>query len=138
MQETLSKSVYDIVTDRILKALDEGVVAWRKPFTTGGAPRNANSNRTYNGLNVFILDCSAYDQGFSDHRWVTYKGALKLGGKVRSGETQKGTAVPWWKLMTIDQVDENGKLVEKTFPYMKFYNLFNVEQCEDLHNLPKI
>lgn len=31
---------FEIITDRILSALDAGTIPWRKPWTCGGAPRN--------------------------------------------------------------------------------------------------
>ena len=48
-------TVYEIVTEQIVRALENGVVPWRKPWSGGHrAPMNI-SGREYRGINVFIL-----------------------------------------------------------------------------------
>ena len=67
----MSNKVYDIVTERILEALDQGTVPWRKPWTAG-IPRNATTNRPYHGINTVLLSLAPY----SDPCWLTYKQAV--------------------------------------------------------------
>ena len=64
----MSNKVYDIVTDKILTALDSGTVPWRKP-SSAGLPQNAVTGRRYNGINVWLLGLAPH----TDHRWLTYK-----------------------------------------------------------------
>ena len=89
----MTNKVYDIVTDRILEALDHGTVPWRKPWTAG-IPRNAVTNRPYHGINTMLLGMSPYN----DQRWLTYRQAGQLGGHVRRGE--RSTMVVFWKQQT--------------------------------------
>jgi antirestriction protein ArdC len=110
---------YKIVFDQIMKALDEGVVPWHKPWKSG-VPMNAITKRPYNGINPWILGIAPY----SDPRWLTYKQAQELGGSVKKGE--KSTYVVFWTMIQ-DKEDEN-----KTFPFLKYFKVFNVEQCENL------
>ncbi len=52
--------VYQIITDRILQALDKGVVPWHKPWKDGNSvdvgivPRRHNGEQ-YRGINVIVL-----------------------------------------------------------------------------------
>lgn len=115
------KSVYEIVTERILDALAKGVVPWRRPWQTD-MPRNLVSGREYRGVNVLLLSC----QGFASPCWLTFKQAKALGGSVKKGE--KGTPVIFWRVY--DGEDENGKS-KKRF-VLRYFTVFNVEQCEGL------
>lgn len=121
--------VYSIVTDRIIDLLEQGVVPWHKPWAGGGTnqfPVNFVSKKAYRGLNVWLLSCA----GFSSPFWVSYKQATELGGQVRKGE--KSTMVVYWKMLeTIDNVTKE----KKTIPMLRYYNVFNVSQCDGL-NIP--
>ena len=86
----MAKSVYEIVTERILEKLEQGTVPWRKPWSAGGAPRNLVSGKEYRGVNIFLLG----SQGFTSPFWVTFKQAKQLGGSVRKGE--RGTPCIFW------------------------------------------
>src|SRR5262245_16501793 len=77
-----SSSVYQIVTDEIIRKLQEGHVPWRKPWKTYGAPRNLISGKPYRGINSFLLACSPHNSPF----WLTFKQAAELSGHVRKGE----------------------------------------------------
>ena len=66
----MSNKVYELVTSKILAALDSGTVPWRKPWTAG-TPRNATSNRPYSGINRVLLGMAPYQ----DSRWLTYRQA---------------------------------------------------------------
>ncbi len=44
--------VYQIVTDKIVAMLEAGVVPWRRPWTSGGLPRNLVTKKPYRGINV--------------------------------------------------------------------------------------
>ena len=44
--------VYPIVTEKIINLLEKGVVPWRRPWTSGGLPRNLVSKKPY-GASMF-------------------------------------------------------------------------------------
>ncbi len=125
------KSAYDIITDRIIAALDAGIVPWRKPWTLSPGTRPQSIvGRAYSGINALVLGLS----GYTDPRWLTFKKAGDLGGNVIKGE--KGTPIVFWKKMS--RVDENeaGEKVIKPFMMLRYYTVFNVEQCEELDIAP--
>lgn len=125
-----SNAVYEIITDRILKMLDEGVVPWRKPWHAETDLPRSIRNRAYRGINVWLL----LFRGYTDPRWLTYKQAVELGGVVKRGE--KGTPVVLWKRLEIEDEDENGNPVKKTIPFLRYYTVFNVEQTEGCNIKP--
>lgn len=125
--QTEKFSAYTAVFNTIMAQLEKGVVPWRKTWVNG-TPFNAVSKKPYRGINFWIL--SSFD--YSDPRWLTMNQANSLKGKIRKGE--KGTPVVFWKMFDTDDVDANGKI--KQIPLLRYYTVFNVEQCEGLDIKP--
>lgn len=124
----MSTAVYEVITDRIVRLLDEGTVPWRKPWRAADMPRSIRG-RAYRGINLWLL----LHRGFSDPRWLTFKQAQQLGGRVRPG--QKGTPVVLWKPLMV--ADPNDSTRQKKVLLLRYYTVFNVEQCDGL-TLPAI
>lgn len=124
--------LYQVVTDKIVAALENGVVPWHKPWRSmlgDDAHRNFVSKKAYRGINVFMLDIVAASEGYDLPYWLTYKQAVKLGGGIRKGE--KGTLVTFWKRIPI-KVEENGEEKTKVIPMLRYFSVFNVAQTEGL------
>lgn len=132
--------IYAIVTEKIINLLEQGVVPWRRPWTSAGLPRNLVSKKSYRGINHFLLSASKYVSPF----WLTMRQANELGGDVRKAE--ESTAVVFWKIDDVKQSteglnnEETGKTRRRFL--LRFYRVWNVEQCElpqvVLDKLPKI
>jgi antirestriction protein ArdC len=118
-------SVYSIVTEQILKQLESGAAPWRRPWTTQ-VPKNLVSGRGYRGINVFLLASNGYGSPY----WLTYKQATERGGHVRKGE--HGTRVVFWKIGTRETEDTDGDTIERKSILLRYYTVFNVEQCEGI------
>src|SRR5216683_5196537 len=133
--------IYAIVTDKIINLLEQGIVPWRRPWTSAGLPRNLVSKKTYRGINSFLLSASKYITPY----WLTLHQANELGGHVRKGE--ESTIVVFWK---VDDLKENAEDADYEQPEQKtrrrfllrYYRVWNLEQCElpqaVLDKLPKI
>ena len=84
-----SFDLYQHVTDQIIRSIESGTPAWRKPWTgdTGGAafPRRSNG-KPYRGINILMLWLTAEEQGYRSPFWFTYRQAQEAGGQVRKGE----------------------------------------------------
>lgn len=119
--------VYQIVTDQIIEMLEQGTIPWSRPWQLH-CPVNLVSKKAYRGINVFLLDCSARQQGYSSPYWVSYKQAQQLGGHVLKGE--KSTIVVFWKFLAFKEKDENGETAFKEIPFLRYYRVFNIEQCD--------
>jgi antirestriction protein ArdC len=63
------------------------------------------------------------------------KQANAKGGKIRKGE--KSTLVIFWKHNTVTQETQSGEITEKQIPLLRYYLVFNVEQCDRL-DLPAL
>ena len=124
--------VYQIITDKVVTLLEQGTVPWQKPWKGGaaGAPKNAVSKKPYRGVNVFMLAVTAEFAGYDSPYWITYKQAQELGGNVRKGE--KATLVVFWKFIDKETTDETGKKHVEQIPFLRYYNVFNACQCENI------
>ncbi len=63
--------------------------------------------------------------------FLTYKQAQERGGNVRKGE--HGYPIVYWKMFTVPkqkQKDNDSDIEEKAIPFMRYYTVFNVEQCD--------
>jgi antirestriction protein ArdC len=121
----MSNKVYEIVNAKILEALEQGNVPWKKPWVAG-IPRNAFSNRQYTGINSILLNLAPY----SDPRWATMKQINQHGGKVRKGE--RSSLVVFWKMQDVTREADDGEVTEKQIPLLRYYLCWNVEQCDGL------
>jgi antirestriction protein ArdC len=126
-------NVYEQVTANILAQLEAGVIPWRKSWRTSSTgptiPTNAHSGKPYRGCNALTLMWTP----FSSNLWVTYKQAQELGYQVRKGE--RSTSVVFWKF--VDRAAKGAQAVTpadgadaKGFAFAKFYNVFNLDQCD--------
>lgn len=121
------RTPYDIVTDRIIQALEAGVVPWRRPWRgRDQLPCNAFSKRPYHGINLLLLSLTPY----TDHRWLTLRQANELGGHVRQGE--HASIAVFWKRLEVEKEDEKQKPQKYSIPLLRYYQVFNAEQCDGL------
>lgn len=121
-------NVYDQITERITGLLEKGTVPWHKPWKAQtGLPRNLITKKPYRGINVFLLLSMSYESPF----WLTFLQVKQLGGTVRKGE--KSCPVVFWKQHTLED-EESGET--KQVPFLRFYHVFNVAQCDGLEDVP--
>jgi len=127
--------VYQIVTDQVISLLEQGKIPWSKPWRGGaaGMPKNAISKKPYRGINTFLLAMTAENKGYDSPYWLTYKQSTDLGGNVKKGE--KSTLVIFYKALEKD--NPNDPANPERYMVLRYYNVFNVAQCENL-DLSKI
>jgi antirestriction protein ArdC len=113
---------YQVITDRIIGQLEKGTVPWHRPWNDATAPKNMISGKQYNGINLLLLN----SLGFESSYFLTYNQAKEQGGHIKRGE--HGFPVIYWNIQK--KVDENGE--ERTIPFLKYFTVFNVAQCEDV------
>ena len=126
-----------MVTDIVIEGLEKDICPWIKPWESasiGGTPKNYNSKREYHASNKIVLTSIMMSKGYEFNYWVTFKGAKDLDGNVKKGE--KGYPVIFWKFIEKTKIDDNGEEVTKTIPMLKYFQVFNISQCEGIE-LPK-
>ena len=119
---------YQDVTDAIIAQLEAGTKPWQKDWQGGSLtmPRRITGQR-YRGINVLLLWASAMQQGLTGDRWMTFKQATDLGGKVRKGS--KGTRIVFFKPL---EVRDPATGEDKKIPMLRTYVVFNSDQVEGL------
>jgi antirestriction protein ArdC len=119
----MSINMYEIVTDRILAELAKGSIPWKKPWSgvSGGAVSRV-TGKSYSLLNQLMLSQVG--------EYLTFNQVQAEGGKVR--KRSKAEMVVFFKPYKVNETDRSGKLVEKTIPLLRYYNVFHIDQCEGI------
>ena len=124
----MSKSVYEMVTDRIIEQLENGVIPWEKPWTgVRSGAFNRVSKKSYSLLNQMLLK--------HDGEYATFKQWQDLGGKIRKGE--KSEIIVFWKVLPIEEEQENSEKITKQIPLLRYINVFHISQVDGVEPLPK-
>ena len=152
------QQIEEAVADRIIELLDQGKLPpWEKDWQDSpyGFPVNTISMKPYRGINRWMTLLTQNIMGYTDPRWLTYRQAETLGGHVRKGENS--TTVVFWKRVTSrrdqeesqranpvsspgDSAGLSGESAPTTYPMLRAYHVFNVEQTEEcrLKPLPEL
>lgn len=119
----MGKSVYEMVTERIIYQLENGIIPWERPWTgiRSGA-HNRVSNKPYSLLNQMLL--------IHDGEYASFKQWTDMGGKIKKGE--KSEIVVFWKIQPIEETKENGTIEIKNIPLLRYYNVFHISQVEGI------
>lgn len=124
------QDTYQLVTDRIVEALEAGIVPWHKPWRAigGDSPTSLSTGKPYNGVNVWVLAATSMLRGYSSQYWTTFKQCKERGGSVRKGE--KGTPVVFWKFL--EKTDPTTGEVNGKIPLLRYFTVFNTDQCDGI------
>ena len=128
----MATNVYQMVTDRIIAQLEQGIVPWQKPWH--GAPDGAISYTTrkpYSILNQMLLG--------KPGEYLTFNQINELGGKIKKGAKSK--FVVFYKPMVIEEKIEltaDGETTEKkkviVVPILRYYNVFHIDDTEGINS----
>lgn len=117
-------TVYEIVTNKVLEKLEQGVIPWRKPWVNRGQAVNWLTQKSYRGINAMLLDPGEY---------ATFNQISSFGGRIKKGE--ESHIVVFWKWLEKEN-EETGK-IEK-MPLLRFYKVWEINsQCEGLNSRRK-
>ena len=132
--------VYQIVTDRILAQLEQGVIPWHKPWVALSVELEGRKTHTetisrpvaysratgkaYSMLNQMLLARPG--------EWASFKQITEAGGTIRKGE--KSSVAVFWKFLEKDAKDpKTGEVLKERIPMLRYYNVWHVEsQCEGI------
>ena len=113
--------VYAIVTDRIVSALENGEIPWKKPWVGTEYAWGRNNGKFYSILNQLLVEKSG--------EYATFGKIQKDGGKVKKGATHKDIFC-WGMRESKTEKDKDGK--PKMIPYLKWWQVFNIKEDTDL------
>lgn len=87
--------LHETVTAKIVAAIEAGVgdwhMPWHRPGTSFDIPRNALTEKRYQGCNILSLWIDADEKKFPTQTWATFKQWQEIGAQVRKGE--KGSLI---------------------------------------------
>lgn len=114
----MTNAIYEMVTNKIIEKLEQGIIPWRKPWTGQAQAVNWKTQKPYRGINTMLLDAGEY---------ATFKQITEAGGKVKKGA--KSEIVVFWKFL--EKENEEGE--KENIPMLRYYRVFNIEtQVEGL------
>lgn len=120
------KSVYEMVTERIINQLEQGIIPWQKPWTgVRSGAYNRISKKSYSLINQMMLK--------HDGEYATFKQWENLGGHVRKGE--KSEIVVFWKITPVEETKEDGTKEIRQIPLLRYYNVFHISQVDGVEPL---
>lgn len=134
----VASKVSQIITDKIIKKLEQGIVPWRQSWASSGLPVNWETKRPYSGVNLLILEPGA--------EYLTFNQIKKLGARLKKGAIP--LPVVFWKVDTIEteKPDGQGEEIEtveetektvKTVYLLRYYLVYNIRDVEDLPKCKK-
>jgi len=118
-------SVYEIVTEKIIKQLESGVAPWRKPWTCQ-TPANLLTQKEYRGLNVFTLlrRDSPHDSGLLTIRQQSWR---------ENPQGREVFAVIFWNIGDERETTALDGAKETSRPFLlRYYSVFNLSQAEGI------
>lgn len=131
MVSVMAKQVYLDVTNKIIEMMETSIDNWEQPWVSNnsGMPKRFNGEH-YNGINVLLLWIAKAQNQYKSDQWMTFNQIKELGGNVKKGS--KSEKVIFYKPISVTDTDSHGNEINKTFPLLKTYNVFNVDQTEGL------
>ena len=126
-------SVYEIITDRVIAALELGEIPWRRPWVTvDGAARSRKTGKPYSLLNQMLLTHGAGE-------YATARQWKELGGSIKE-EEQPEIIVFWkWPEKTQEEEEEEERDQKREKPVLRYYRIYHVSQIDGVEPLePKI
>lgn len=120
-------SVYQIVTDRIVAMLAQGVVPWERPWICGTcAPRNRESGKEYRGVNRLLLP--------KPGEYMTANQVRAANGSLRDGANSIQVTFFSFvderkKKAAEDDADETPRKDHK-YPLLRYYNVYHLDDVD--------
>lgn len=134
------------MVDTLISFIEQDPAQWEAGWYKAPSisPLNGKTQRNYKGLNAFYLYVIALQHGYRDPRWFTFNQVKEFGGNVKSGE--KSSEIFFWTwydkktkkpfdVKTLDGMTDEEKQEykqENVRPVIKFYQVFNAQQCDKL------
>ena len=116
----MNKKICEMVAERVLEELKNGIAPWNKPWF--GSDRFVSH---VNGKHYSLLNCIMLGQ---PGEYATFNQISKEGGKVKKGAKSK--VVVYWSPVKKEETDDSGEIKIKTYFILKYYRVFNLNDCE--------
>ena len=123
--------LFQIITDRMISELEQGVIPWQKPWSGVQGAISHTTGKRYSLLNQMLLGCRSGE-------FITFKEAQREGGHIKKGE--KASMIVFWKFLESAKRDDDGNVIHdadgkpvmESLPFLRYYNVFHIDQCEGI------
>jgi antirestriction protein ArdC len=127
--------------DSFAEAIQTGNLPWQKPWKPNGTgfdgiPMNLASKKEYRGGNTMRLMIEAMFRGWTDLRFGTRKQLINAGLSIKGLKNGSGCIVKYAERKPYEEEQDDGTIEIKYRWIRKWYEVFNIEQCED-YEAPK-
>lgn len=139
-----------IVTDEIIKLMEQGVCPWNRPWFANDIPKNLKTKTEYKGFNKLMLLSMKMANQYESNYWLTFKQSKTLGGTIKKGS--KATPIIYFNKTYLIQFSDESKswksekekkqilkkdpyaTIEKESLLLRYYNVFNLDQIENIES----
>jgi len=122
----VGKSVYEIITEKIIAQLEKGVVPWHQPWTNSCAAVNWKTQKPYRGINNFLVPPGEY---------ASKKQILEAGGRIKKEEFKNSHIIVFWLWKEFEDEETEEK---KKFAKPIYYRVWDInKQCTGLKSKRK-
>lgn len=125
--KTNGKSVYEIVTEKIINRMEQGEIPWFKPWDCEESEVAINyiTRKPYSLLNQFLLG--------EGGEYLSYKQLTERGGTLKEGAERR--MVTFWKVKEV-QDDETGEILEeiKNGFLLRYYYVYHLNDIEGIES----
>ncbi|GAI83431.1 unnamed protein product, partial [marine sediment metagenome] len=120
--------VYEIVTQKIIDKLNQGVIPWEKPWI---GLRNYVTKREYHGINLLLLSMEEHQSS----EFITFRQVGDLKESIKKGS--RASMVIFFRRYEVEARDKDGNLEineetrepKKELRFaLRYYNVFNLDQ----------
>jgi len=118
----MNKKICEMVAERVLEELEKGVAPWNQPWF--GSDRFVSH---VNGKHYSLLNCMLLGK---PGEYATFNQINKEGGKVKKGAKSK--IVVFWSPVKKEEIGDDGEKKIKTYFILKYYRVFNLNDCENV------
>lgn len=126
---------FQLVTDKILTLMEQGVSPWQKPWSSIGYG-NAVTGHKYRGINPLLAAVDTLVNGYTSPLFVGFAQAKELGWVVKKGS--KSTWLFWGGTMYRETENEDGTTDKQFFSAVKWLNVFNLDCIDDSQSDRKV
>lgn len=125
----MENKVYQMVTDRIIEQMQNGIIPWHKPWHMAGNAEemaiNYVTRRPYSLVNQWLL--------LEPGEYLTFKQVTALGSKVKKGSKSR-FVVFFTKVAYTVKNERTGEDEERSYPLLRYYNVFRLADCEGIQS----
>ena len=144
MNSTITTDHYQLVTDKIIALLENGIVPWRRTWSQYGLARNYATGNIYRGINAVLMNNTEHPIPY----FMTFKEVKKQGASIKKGSKAhqvyyfdvlfkdgEGNSIDAQKAQELEKANQE----VQTKRFIKYFNIFNVADITDIvFDFPKI